>query len=377
MAATAPNEPVMKPEAALGFLAQASGVLAGSLDYERTLTEVARLAVPDVADWCAVDIVEPDGSLRQVTSIHSDPEQEALLLELRRRYREEKGAAAGATYAIMSGEATLAADTTGSAEIDLRDEEADVYRRLGPKSYMIVPLSARGRTIGALTLLSTRPGRHYTEADLDFAQHLSRRFALAIDNARLYDDAERNVAMLDTLFRSVPVGLAFLDGELHPVRVNDALGSLIAPDDAQLEPLAREVLETGAPVLDRDIEANGRHLLVSLTPVRAVDGTTPGVGVVAIDVTERRGTARRNAFLARAGEILESSLDYETTLGNIVRIAVPDIADWCAIHMVDDAGAVRMMAVAHADPERERFAWELDKRFPYTGAEVHGPVAVI
>jgi serine phosphatase RsbU (regulator of sigma subunit)/PAS domain-containing protein len=367
----------MNPEAALGFLAQASGVLAGSLDYERTLAEVARLAVPDVADWCAVDIVEADGSLRQVTSAHADPEQEALLLELRRRYRAEKGAAAGATYAILTGDPILAANAEASAEIQIRDEEADVYRRLGPKSYMIVPLTARGRTIGALTLLSTQPGRHYTEADLDFAQHLSRRFALAIDNARLYDEAERNAAMLDTLFRSVPVGLAFLDGELRPVRANDALGALIAPDDPQLEPLAREVLETGAPVLDRDIEANGRHLLVSLTPVRAVDGTTPGVGVVAIDVTERRETARRNAFLARAGEILESSLDYETTLRNIVRIAVPDIADWCAIHMVDDAGVVRMMAVAHADPERERFAWELDKRFPYTGAEEHGPVAVI
>src|SRR3954469_4874464 len=114
MAATTPRpEPVMKPEAALGFLAQASGVLAGSLDYERTLTEVARMAVPDVADWCAVDIVEADGSLRQVTSVHTDPEQEALLLELRRRYRAEKGASAGATYAIESGEPTLAPDTTG------------------------------------------------------------------------------------------------------------------------------------------------------------------------------------------------------------------------------------------------------------------------
>src|SRR3954468_21422965 len=226
MAATVPNEPVMKPEAALGFLATASGVLAGSLDYERTLTEVARLAVPDVADWCAVDIVEPDGSLRQVTSVHSDPEQEALLLELRRRYREEKGAAAGATHAIMSGEATLAADTTGSAEIDLRDEEAETYRRLGPKSYMIVPLVARGRTIGALTLLSTRPGRHYTCADLDFAQHLGRRFALAVDNARLYDETERSRGLLDTLFASAPIGLAFYDPDLVCVRVNEALAQM-------------------------------------------------------------------------------------------------------------------------------------------------------
>src|SRR4051794_10848384 len=393
MAATAPNEPVMKPEAALGFLARASGVLAGSLDYERTLAEVARLAVPDVADWCAVDIVEPDGSLRQVTSVHADPEQEALLLELRRRYREEKGAAAGATYAIMSGEPTLARDTTGAAEIALNDEEAETYRRLGPKSYMIVPLVARARTIGALTLLSTRPGRHYTDADLDFAQHLARRFALAIDNSRLYDEAESALAMLDTLFRSVPVGLAFLDRALNCVRANEALAALAGAEeggctgrslakllgaaDGELESLARRVLETGEPLLDRDVDVDSRHLVVSISPVRASDGGTPGLGLVAIDVTERRAAARRDAFLARAGEILESSLDYETTVRNIARISVPEIADWCAIHMLGDDGTVRLMAVAHADPERERLAWELEKRFPYTGAEQHGPVAVI
>src|SRR3954470_3525195 len=141
------ERPVMNAESALGFLAQASGVLAGSLDYERTLAEVARLAVPDVADWCAVDVADPDGSLRQITSVHPDPEQEALLMELRRRYRAEKGAGAGATYAILTGDPILAADTTGSAEIQLREEEAEVYRRLGPKSYMIVPLVARGRTV--------------------------------------------------------------------------------------------------------------------------------------------------------------------------------------------------------------------------------------
>src|SRR3954462_7531965 len=370
MAATAPNEPVMKPEAALGFLAQASGVLAGSLDYERTLAEVARLAVPDVADWCAVDIVEPDGSLRQVTSVHSDPEQEALLLELRRRYREEKGAAAGAPYGIMSGEPTLARDTTGAAEIALNDEEAETYRRLGPKSYMIVPLVARARTIGALTLLSTRPGRHYTDADLDFAQHLARRFALAIDHARLYDEAESALAMLDTLFRSVPVGLAFLDRDLKCVRANDALATLagateggctgrslaklLGAADGELEALARRVLETGEPLLDRDLDVDLRHLVVSISPVRSGDGDTPGLGLVAIDATERRATARRDAFLARAGEILESSLDYETTVRNIARISVPEVADWCAIHMLGDDGTVRLMAVAHADPERER-----------------------
>ncbi len=398
--ATTDRHPVMDPEAALGFLAQASGVLAGSLDYERTLLEVARLAVPDVADWCAVDIVEPDGSLRQITSTHPDPEQEGLLMELRRRYRAEKGGSAGAAYAILTGEPTLAEDTRGSAEIDLRSDEREVYERLGPKSYMIVPLMARGRTIGALTLLTTREGRHYTEADLDFAEHLGRRFALAIDNARLYDEAESARAMLDTLFRSVPVGLAILDADLRVVRANDTLSAiatraatecvgcsiaeLFGTRGEQLEPLCRRVLETGEPLLDHDAPWGARHYVVSCTPVRAVDGSPAGVGLVTIDVTERRrllererAAGQRAAFLARAGEILETSLDYETTLRNVAQLAVPDIADWCAIHMLEDSGAVRLVAAEHRDPARTKLAWELDERYPTQPDAPGGAAAVI
>src|SRR3954451_17401586 len=116
--ATTDRRPVMDPESALGFLAQASGVLAGSLDYERTLTEVARLAVPDVADWCAIDVVQPDGSLRQVTSVHPNPAHEALLMELRRRYRQEKGGSEVVTRVIATGEAELASDVRGDVAIE-------------------------------------------------------------------------------------------------------------------------------------------------------------------------------------------------------------------------------------------------------------------
>src|SRR3954463_6964569 len=115
------ERPVMDAESALGFLALASGVLAGSLDYERTLSEVARLAVPDVADWCAIDIVAADGSTRQVTSVHPDPDLEALPLELRRRYREEKQGAEGTAHVIATGEPELVRDVAGQVAIDLDD----------------------------------------------------------------------------------------------------------------------------------------------------------------------------------------------------------------------------------------------------------------
>src|SRR5919112_5870764 len=130
---------VMDPQSALGFLAQASGLLAASLDYERTLSEVARLAVPDVADWCAIDIVQADGSTRQVTSVHPDPELEALLLELRRRYRAEKRGSEGTARVIATGDAELVRDVAGQAAIELSEGEEETYRRLAPRSYMIVP----------------------------------------------------------------------------------------------------------------------------------------------------------------------------------------------------------------------------------------------
>src|SRR5918912_4198503 len=102
--ATGSDGGFLSAEQALGFLDRASEVLARSLDYEQTLEDVARLAVPDVADWCAIDVVQPDGTTRQITSRHPDPEQEELLMELRRRYRANMRDTAGARKVILTGE---------------------------------------------------------------------------------------------------------------------------------------------------------------------------------------------------------------------------------------------------------------------------------
>src|SRR4051794_24090442 len=261
---------VMDPQSALGFLAQASGLLAASLDYERTLSQVARLAVPDVADWCAIDIVQPDGTTRQVTSVHPDLDAEALLLELRRRYRAEKQGSEGTGRVIATGEPELVRDVSGRVAIDLAEGEVETYRRMAPRSYMIVPLVARGRTIGALTLLSLREGRHYNESDLDFAQHLGRRFALAVDNARLYEEAERSRGLLDTLFASAPVGLGSSDSDRvwggvsgararrDGLSVDGHVGrppaGLLGPGGAGMLPLYRPAPASGEPLLEQEVD---------------------------------------------------------------------------------------------------------------------------
>src|SRR4051812_33470875 len=258
---------VISAEQALRFLDEASGILAGSLDYEQTLGTIAQLMVPVIADWCAVDVSNDDGSLRQITSGHPDPEQELFLVELRRRYRAETRGSEGVLRVIETGEPELQPDVTGvaAARTTIHPDEADLYERLGPKSYVIVPLVARGRTIGALTLLSTRAGRHYGPGDVSFAMHVARRFALALDNASLYEVAEASRAQLDSVFTTAPVGLAFLDEDLRYVRVNAALAEINGvPIEQHIGHRVSEVLGPDGPVIEqllRQVRDNGEALV--------------------------------------------------------------------------------------------------------------------
>ncbi len=399
---------MLSPERALEFVASASAVLARSLDYETTLLQVARLAVPEVADWCGVLLVDFAGDEREFSSGHEDPDLEAVLLEIRRRRREAADASESRRVA-RSGEPILASDVRAALSDDIDEREREAIERLGPRSYMIVPLAARGRVLGSMTLLSTRAGRHYGQADLVFAQALAARCALAIDNARLHDTAERSLSLLDTVFSTAPVGLALVAADLRFVRVNETFAAFNArsvddlvgrtvpdvlredghPEDAVV-PIYRHVLATGDAVLDQEVTtatpASGRalrHWNASFTPVREADGSITGVIVVVVDVTERRALldAEREArvradFLARAGAILDESLDYEETLRAVAQIAVPEVADWCGVSVLDDPGRLHEVAVAHADSAQRELGRELGRRFPPDPAATTGSAGV-
>jgi PAS domain S-box-containing protein len=170
------------------FLAEASTTLSSSLDYRTTLARVARLAVPYLADWCVVDILEEDGSLDRLAVAHQDPKKVALVQELQERYPPDPDAPRGVGQALRTGRPELVAEITESLlEEAARDaEHREILRDLGLKSYMIVPLVARGRTLGAISLVSAESERRYGDAELELAEELARRAALAVDNARLY-----------------------------------------------------------------------------------------------------------------------------------------------------------------------------------------------
>ena len=176
-------------EEAQRFLAEAGTTLSSSLDYRTTLARVARLAVPYLADWCVVDILkEEDGSLDRLAVAHQDPEKVALVHELQRRYPPDPDASRGVGQVLRTGRPELVPKIPESLlEEAARDaEHRKILQGLGLKSYMIVPLVARGRTLGVISLVSAESGRRYGQAELELAEELARRAALAVDNARLY-----------------------------------------------------------------------------------------------------------------------------------------------------------------------------------------------
>jgi PAS domain S-box-containing protein len=175
----------------LALLAAAGPSLSASLDYEVTLEGITRLLVPELADWCLLDIVEDNGSVNQLAAAHAEEEKEDLLRRLREHRQFGQGDPGSTAEVIRTGQSVLLPDlpdTTFYERALGRGEHLDIVLRLEPRSLMCVPLLARGRTIGAITLVSSRPERRYDEDDLLLAEDLAYRCALAADNARLYRD---------------------------------------------------------------------------------------------------------------------------------------------------------------------------------------------
>jgi PAS domain S-box-containing protein len=187
-------------EARLRLLAEASERLAASLDYQATIQNVADLVIPTIADWCFVDVLIND-ELRRVVAAHSSQELVAVAHELQRRFPLQTHAHKGPGHVIATGEIVLHSEV--SDEMLMRvandDEHLTLMRRLGLRSIVAAPLAARGRTLGAITFGMAESGRRYTSEDLSLVEELARRASLAVDNARLYHDAQRRAAELATV----------------------------------------------------------------------------------------------------------------------------------------------------------------------------------
>ncbi len=176
----------------VAYLADASEVLASSLDVDRTLRKLARLVVPTHADWCTINLLEEDGSIRRVAAEHADPARAAELARLLDTHPNEPDSESGVGYVIRTGEAQLFAEVTDAllAETANDPEYFEITAQLQIRSCVIAPLEARGRVLGSISMVYTEQEKTYGEADLALAEDLGRRAGLAIDNARLYEQRD-------------------------------------------------------------------------------------------------------------------------------------------------------------------------------------------
>ena len=182
------------------LLAETGPVLAASLDATNRLANIAQVVVPLLADWCVVHVSKDGQPIQPVAVAHADPRKLAQANDLLRCHPPDPDVPPGAVHVLRTGQPEFYAEASEEllAAIARDAEQLELVRSLGVRSAMIVPLVTRGHTLGTITLVvSAESGRYYTEADLALAEELARRAALAVDNARLYAEAQQLNAELE------------------------------------------------------------------------------------------------------------------------------------------------------------------------------------
>lgn len=182
------------------FLAEASTLLASSLDYSETMKKLARLSVPELGDWCTITIRdEATRDLQRLAAVHLDPKKRPLMDELISLYPTDSDQTSGIQKVIESGISSLTDQVDDSVLVRAAKDERHLFlmRELGVKSCMVVPIRARERILGAISVVSGTSGRVYDAEDLKMAEELGRRAGIAIENAMLYSQVQRAVRLRD------------------------------------------------------------------------------------------------------------------------------------------------------------------------------------
>ncbi|MFL5918806.1 MAG: PAS domain S-box protein [Gaiellaceae bacterium] len=314
-----------RAEEAQRFLLEAGAVLASSLDYRKTLSAVARLAVPRIADWARVDVIE-DGKLRTVVVEHVDPEKIELALELAHRYPERPDAQQGPPNVLRQGQSELVPEISEEAIAELATDDLHlaIVRELGLHSYMCVPLASHGRTLGVISFVSAESRRRYGPDDLALAEELARRAGTAVENAQLYREVEER-AQAARVLETVGDGV-FLVDRAGIVRLwNRAAEAItgIARERIVGKPLT-EALPAWEHVQERaetfPLERDGTDRWVSISGV-AFD---EGIVYAFHDITDERALEQiRQDLVATVSHELRTPL--AAIYGSAVTLTRPDL----------------------------------------------------
>ncbi|MEG4454626.1 PAS domain S-box protein [Microcoleus sp. N9_A1] len=331
------------------FLAEVSKMLAAAFDGETVLQKVAELAINSIADGCCIHLTETDSKVRLVAAAHAEPSMVETINNFSIRSLSADNAVNGYPLVIRSGkseliaevdEEILAAGAENAAEIEiLREAKLSRKESLNLGSHACVPLKARGRVMGSITCFTSKLGRRYSAEDMAMLEDLAYRVAIALDNARLYTEAQealsqtsQSFALIDSLLEASPLAICFLDREMRFIRINHVLAELnglsaeqhlgkdfreLLPESAaKFTPIIQQVLETGQPVLNVEIsgETHGKpgdlgYWLANYYPVKNEKGEIIGAGLIITDITAAKQTelALRESEM-RCRSVVESNM---------------------------------------------------------------------
>jgi serine phosphatase RsbU (regulator of sigma subunit)/PAS domain-containing protein len=265
------------------FLSRASEILASSLEYEETLRNVAWLAVPEIADWCAVDLLDEHGGRQAVVAAHRDPAKVKLAERLREMQSGRLDPARGLGATLLTGQAQLL-EVISMAEVETAarsEEHRELLRAVAPRSAVVVPMRAGRRLLGAMTLVSAESGRQFTSEDVNFAQQIAARAAVAVENARLYTERSRIAAVLQRSL--LPEALPEIEGW--------EMASLYRPASSD------EAVEVGGDFYDAFATEAGWIVLIG-------DVTGKGVEAAAMTSLVRHGARFVAGYVCDPAEIL-------------------------------------------------------------------------
>jgi PAS domain S-box-containing protein len=363
----------------LALLLGATEQLTQTLDYEELLRRVPQLVVPRIADGCHVYIARNETELVRVAQAHVEPRIAALLDKIDAVYDVSSHKRIPVVQVFRTGKPIHRPALTRPLKKVARPGEEELVR-MEARSLVVVPLETGGRRLGVLAVTSAEPGRHGDE-DFELVSELARRVSLALDLVGLHRQAQDSLAQLQAVIAQLPLGVAITDANHRITLRNDELERVWGgPITIGYDHRASDVDTAGWP-LERAIEtgevtvgerhtierdADARTLEVSAAPVRDADGTIVSAVAILADVTRRSRAEENLRFLSQANELLVASLDWERTLAAIAELAVPALAGYLVIDLLDEEDELHWVVAVHADPEKTELVRELRGQYPPT-----------